>query len=101
MKNIKIYDFLESPFAINEQKWAEIWNEIISTMDNSVKLVIDFRDMKIIISPFMRALLKPLYKKWIDFSWINFSDEKWENIYNRIIEEFNNIWVENIRELNV
>jgi len=102
MEKIKIITLLESSIAINEDKWAKIWNTILERYKNNWnKLEIDFSDIRVVISPFMRSLLKPLYKNWLDFEWINFKDEISENIYNRVIEEFEKIWIESIREINI
>lgn len=102
MKNIKLYTLLESPLAVNEEKGAKIWNTILEKYkDPKTNLVIDFSDMRVIISPFMRSLLKPLYKKWIKFEWENFSNDRNKNIYKRVIEEFEKIWTDSIREINI
>jgi len=100
MKNIKLYKLLESNLAIDEKKWAELWNTILEKYkDKSIKL--DFSDINVIISPFMRALLKPLYKNKIKFSWENFWNERIKNIFMRVEEEFENIWTISIKELDL
>ena len=102
MENIKIYDLLKSPLAVNEEKGAKIWNRLLKEYKKSQShLVIDFSDMRVVISPFMRSLLKPLFNNGIDFKWANFSDDRSKNIYNRVIEEFKKIGTESIREINI
>lgn len=100
MENIKIYNLLENNLAIDEKKWAELWNTILEKYKNK-EIKLDFSDINVIISPFMRALLKPLYKNNINFSWENFWSDRIKNIFTRVEEEFKNIWTVSIKELDL
>lgn len=103
MENIiNISSELNSQLAVNEEKASNLWNTLLERYKNSQsELIIDFSGMRVIISPFMRSLLKPLYNSWVDFEGKNFNDERSQNIYNRVIEEFNKIWTESIREISI
>lgn len=100
MKNIKIYDYIKSEIAINVNDANDISKTIIQKYkDSQWKVSIDFSNIKSLISPFMRALLKPLVVNEVKFEWIKFDSSRGEDIYKRILEELNTVWTENIREL--
>jgi hypothetical protein len=48
----------------------------------------------------MKSLLRPLFKKWIKFYSVNFSNKMNEETYQRVVNEFEKIWAESLRELN-
>ncbi len=97
--SIKIYDFLGSPLAVSETKGTNIWNKLVQTIQWEIKL--DFTDMRVVISPFIRSMLRPLLKSWIKFQWINFPNKMDEETYKRVIEEFERIWTESIKEISL
>lgn len=97
--SIKIYDCLHSPLAVSETKGTNIWNQLAQTIQWEVEL--DFTDMRVVISPFMRSMLRPLFKSWVKFQWINFSNEMDEETYKRVIEEFERFWTESIKETTI
>ena len=102
MENIKIYDFTNGSIAIDVKQADNLSKTIIQRYNSShSKVSIDFWDIQSLISPFMRALLKPLVINKIDFEWINFTSSRSKDIYSRVLKELSVIWTENIRELNI
>lgn len=101
MENIKIYDFTKSDIAIDINEAKLISKTIIQRYNSShSKIIIDFSNITISISPFMRTLLRPLITNSVDFEWINFWNTKTKDTYQRILEQFEIIGTENIIELN-
>lgn len=102
MQNIKIKELLRSSLAVNELKWEDIWNTILINYKNTNKeLELDFSNIRVMIAPFIRKLLKPIYENWITFSWTNFPDIITETMYIRIIKDFEIIGTETLREISI
>lgn len=101
MENIKIYEFIKSEIAI-DTKEADNASDIIVKryQDTNLKVNIDFSGIKSLISPFMRALLRPLVSNNINFEWVKFDNERLYETYKRILNELKVLWIENIRELH-
>lgn len=101
MQNIKIYDIINSEIAIDVTEASNLSKTIIQRYNEShSKVSIDFSEVKSLISPFMRSLLRPLISNNVTFEGINFYDEKTKNTYDRILNQLTIIWTENIKEIN-
>jgi len=99
MENIKLHEIIRSSIAVDTNTAKEISQTILQRYQEShQKITIDFWDIKSVISEFIRTLVRPLVNNDIKFSAVNFSTEKSENMYNRIIEEFSIIGTDNIKE---
>jgi hypothetical protein len=100
MKNIKLQEIIWSPIAVDTDRAKEISKTIMQRYNESHQpVVIDFWDVKSIISEFIRTMLRPLISNGVDFSAINFSTEKSESMYSRIHEELSTLWTDNIKEI--
>lgn len=98
----KIYTLLKTPFAIDEEKWIKIWNTILEKYkeSNKDKVILDFSEIRVVISPFMASLLKPLYDNKVPFEGANFTDEANKDTYQKVLEKFEKLWTINNRDTN-
>lgn len=100
MENIKLKKEINSDIAVDVNQARVISTSIIQRYNqNHSKINIDFWEIRSLISPFMRALIKPLIINKVIFDGINFPNDRSQQMYNRILEEFNLIWTDNIREV--
>lgn len=102
MENIKLYELIWSSIAVDTDKAREISKTILQQYQKSHNIiVIDFWDIRSIISEFIRNLLIPLINNKVKFSASNFSTEKSKAMYDRINEELKHFWTDNIKEIQL
>jgi 6-pyruvoyl-tetrahydropterin synthase len=102
MENIKLQQLIWSSIAVDTDKAREISKTILQKYNSShSNIVIDFWDIKSIISEFIRSLLIPLINNKVNFTASNFSTEKSEEMYKRIVKELETLWTDNIKEIQL
>ncbi|MFA5917450.1 MAG: hypothetical protein WC850_04440 [Candidatus Gracilibacteria bacterium] len=102
MENIKLQQLIGSSIAVDTDKAREISKTILQKYNSShSNIVIDFGDIKSIISEFIRSLLIPLINNKVNFTASNFSTEKSEEMYKRIVKELETLGTDNIKEIQL
>lgn len=100
MENIKIYELINSEIAIDVNEAEHISNIIIKKFSKThSKVCLDFSWLTSIISPFTRALIKPLLGNKVDFEGTKFENDRLKDSFERILEGYKVMWMENIREV--
>lgn len=101
MKTIKIKEELDSKIAIHTGKASQVAITILEKYNESQQsIIIDFSEIDILISPFVRPLLEKLIDNNVKFEAKNFTKEDLEELYYRVLWEFEKYGTENFRELN-
>lgn len=100
MENIKLHDIIWSSIAVDTDRAKEISKTIMQRYNESQQeIVIDFWDVKSVISEFIRTMLRPLVNNDVSFSATNFSTDKSASMYSRILEELSTLGSDNIKEI--
>ena len=61
IKEIKVYQLLDSPFAVSTEEGEKLFKLINESFRKQIDVIIDFREIELIVSTFLNASVGQLY----------------------------------------
>lgn len=63
-KIFTILQIIESPSALTREQGQKIYDAIIPLLQKNIKIILDFKDIESIITPFLNVAIGKLYKDY-------------------------------------